>query len=378
MDQARAGLIKGRRWVIKIGSALLTNNGKGLDQSAMQAWVEQMAELANAGFEIVLVSSGAVAAGMGVLGWHRRPEAINELQAAAAVGQMGLIQCYEQMFKQHSVHTAQILLINDDLANRKRYLNARSTLKTLIKHRVIPIVNENDTVATDEIRFGDNDTLAAMVANLIDADGLIIMTDQLGLFDSDPRNNPEARLISQAFADDDALDGMAGESKGALGRGGMYTKLRAARLAARSGTSTIIVGGSQPEVLRRIFAGEELGTCLEARQKPWAARKQWLAGLLSVSGTITLDDGAVNVLHQHGRSLLPVGVVAVSGDFERGEVVDCVNQEGKVIARGLINYSSDEATKILRKSSAELTAILGYEGDHEMIHRDNLVLVASR
>jgi len=374
-EQGRAGLIKGRRWVVKIGSALLTNNGKGLDQPAMRSWVEQMGELANAGYEIVLVSSGAVAAGMSVLGWNKRPEAINELQAAAAVGQMGLVQCYEQLFKQFNVHTAQILLINDDLSNRKRYLNARSTLKTLIKHKVLPIVNENDTVATDEFRFGDNDTLAAMVANLIDADGLIIMTDQLGLFDSDPRANPEAKLIAAAFADDISLDGMAGESKGALGRGGMYTKLRAARLAARSGTSTIIVGGSQPDVLRRIFAGEELGTCLESRQKPWAARKQWLAGLLSVSGSLTLDDGAVKVLHQHGRSLLPVGVTAIRGHFERGEVVECLDLNGQIVARGLVNYSSEEAAKILRKSSAELATILGYEGDHEMIHRDNLVVV---
>lgn len=376
IGQSRTNLLKGRRWVIKIGSALLTNNGKGLDHAAIQSWVEQMGELAGQGYEIVLVSSGAVAAGMGVLGWDKRPEAINELQAAAAVGQMRLVQAYEQMFKQFDVHTAQVLLINDDLANRKRYLNARATLKTLIKHKIIPIVNENDTVATEEFRFGDNDTLAAMVANLIDADGLIIMTDQLGLFDSDPRNNPEAKLISAAFADDLALDGMAGDSKGALGRGGMYTKLRAARLASRSGTSSIIVGGSQPEVLRRIFAGESLGTCLESRQKPWAARKQWLAGLLTASGKLTIDDGAVSVLHQHGRSLLPVGVTAVHGSFERGAVVECVDQNGRVIARGLVNYGSDDALKIIRKNSDQLLSVLGYEGDHEMIHRDNLVVIS--
>lgn len=374
-DQGRASLLRGRRWVIKIGSALLTNNGKGLHREAMQAWVEQMAELAQAGYQIVLVSSGAVAAGMGALGWTKRPTAINELQAAAAVGQMGLIHSYEMMFKSYDIHTAQVLLINDDLASRPRYLNARSTLNTLIDHKVIPIVNENDTVATDEIRFGDNDTLAAMVANLIDADGLIIMTDQLGLFDADPRNNPEATLISNAFADDAALDGMAGESKGELGRGGMYTKLRAARLASRSGTSTIIVGGSQPNVLLRLFAGEQLGTCLEARQQPLAARKQWLAGLLNVSGTLVLDDGAARVLHGHGRSLLPVGVADVIGEFERGAVVECRDQNGILIARGLSNYSAGDARKIARHSSADILGILGYQGEPELIHRDNMVVM---
>ncbi len=375
IDQGRATLLRGRRWVIKIGSALLTNNGKGLHREAMQAWVEQMAELAQAGYEIVLVSSGAVAAGMGALGWTKRPTAINELQAAAAVGQMGLIHSYEMMFKSYGIHTAQVLLINDDLASRSRYLNARSTLNTLIDHKVIPIVNENDTVATDEIRFGDNDTLAAMVANLIDADGLIIMTDQLGLFDADPRNNPEATLITNAFADDAALDGMAGESKGELGRGGMFTKLRAARLASRSGTSTIIVGGSQPGVLRRLFAGEQLGTCLEARQQPLAARKQWLAGMLNVSGALVLDDGAARVLHGQGRSLLPVGVADVIGEFERGAVVECRDQNGILIARGLSNYSASEARKIARHSSADILGILGYQGEPELIHRDNMVVM---
>lgn len=374
-DQGRAALLKGRRWVVKIGSALLTDNGKGLHREAMQAWVEQMAELADAGYQIVLVSSGAVAAGMGVLGWSKRPTAINELQAAAAVGQMGLVHSYEQMFKSFGINTAQILLINDDLASRPRYLNARSTLNTLIDHRVIPIVNENDTVATDEIRFGDNDTLAAMVANLIDADGLIIMTDQLGLFDSDPRQNPDAKLIASAYADDASLDAMAGESKGVLGRGGMYTKLRAARLAARSGTATIIVGGSQPNVLRRLFAGESLGTCLDARQKPLAARKQWLAGLLNASGTLVLDDGAARVLHGQGRSLLPVGVAEVIGEFERGAVVECRDQNGILIARGLSNYNSFDARKIARHSSNDILGILGYQGEPELIHRDNMVVM---
>lgn len=374
-DQGREALLRGRRWVIKIGSALLTDNGKGLHREAMQAWVEQMAELAQSGYEIVLVSSGAVAAGMGTLGWTKRPTAINELQAAAAVGQMGLIHSYEQMFKSFAINTAQVLLINDDLANRGRYLNARSALTTLLDHKVIPIVNENDTVATDEIRFGDNDTLAAMVANLIDADGLVIMTDQLGLFDADPRVSPDAKLISSAYADDAALDGMAGETKGALGRGGMFTKLRAARLAARSGTSTIIVGGAQPNVLRRLFAGESLGTCLEARQRPIAARKQWLAGLLNASGTLVLDDGAARVLHGQGRSLLPVGVSEVIGQFGRGEVVECRDQNGILIARGLTNYSAADARKIAGHGSGDILGILGYEGESELIHRDNMVVM---
>lgn len=375
-DQGRAALLRGRRWVVKIGSALLTDNGKGLHHEAMQGWVAQMAQLAQAGYQIVLVSSGAVAAGMGVLGWSKRPTAINELQAAAAVGQMGLVHSYEKMFTSFGIKTAQILLINDDLASRPRYLNARSTLNTLIDHNVIPIVNENDTVATDEIRFGDNDTLAAMVANLIDADGLIIMTDQLGLFDSDPRQNPAAQLITNAYADDAALDAMAGESKGVLGRGGMYTKLRAARLAARSGTATIIVGGSQPNVLQRLFAGEPLGTCLDARQKPLAARKQWLAGLLNASGTLVLDDGAARVLHGQGRSLLPVGVAEVIGEFERGAVVECRDQNGILIARGLTHYNAADARKIAGHSSNDILGILGYQGEPELIHRDNMVVMS--
>ncbi|MDY0069201.1 MAG: glutamate 5-kinase, partial [Porticoccaceae bacterium] len=317
-----------RRWVVKIGSALLTGDGKGLDRDAMAAWVAQIARLLDEGVEVVLVSSGAVAEGMSRLGWKARPKAIHDLQAAAAVGQMGLVQAYESHFMAHGRHTAQILLDHDDLSNRQRYLNARRTLQALIRLGVVPVVNENDTVVTDEIRFGDNDTLGALVANLIDAEVLVILTDQQGLFDKDPRANPDAVLVGEGRAGDPALDAMAGGSAGSLGRGGMATKLRAAKLAARSGATTLIASGREPDVLVRLRRGDALGTLLVAAQEPIAARKQWLAGQLQVRGRLTLDAGAVDVLRQQGRSLLPVGVKAVSGHFTRGELVTCCDEDG--------------------------------------------------
>ena len=309
-----------RRWVVKIGSALLTNNGQGLDHQAIAGWVEQIAKLQDEDLEVVLVSSGAVAEGVARLGWPRRPTLIHELQAAAAVGQMGLVQAYESKFQQFGRHTAQVLLDHDDLSSRERYLNARSTLNTLLALGVVPVVNENDTVVTDEICFGDNDTLAALVANLVDAQLLVILTDQSGLFAEDPRKNPDASLISRASANDRSLDTVAGGSRGGLGRGGMVTKLQAARLAARSGANTIIAGGRDADVLRKIFAGTDVGTLLVADNAPLVARKQWLAGHLQVRGTLVLDDGAVRVLKEQGKSLLPVGVSALSGEFTRGEM----------------------------------------------------------
>lgn len=363
-----------RRWVIKIGSALLTADGKGLDTFAVAGWVSQIAELMAQGIEVVLVSSGAVAAGMSRLGWQKRPEKLSELQAAAAVGQMGLLQTYEGQFQQYQRKTAQILLDHDDLSNRERYLNARNTLKTLVSLGVVPIINENDTVVTDEIRFGDNDTLAALVANLIDADLLVILTDQPGLFSADPRKNPSAELITHRKASDPALDALAGEG-GALGQGGMRTKLRAARLAARSGANTVIVGGRIPEVITRIRVGENIGTLLTADQPPIAARKQWLAGRLKVCGTVTLDDGAVDAVRDQGKSLLPVGVSAVTGDFQRGQLVSCLDHDGKEIARGLINYTATEAERIKGKPSTDIPDLLGYCDDQVLIHRDNLVLL---
>src|SRR5690606_23770413 len=323
-----------RRWVVKIGSALLTGDGTGLDRDATAAWVAQLARLLDEGVEVVLVSSGAVAEGMSRLGWKARPKAIHDLQAAAAVGQMGLVQAYESHFMAHGRHTAQILLDHDDLSNRQRYLNARRTLQALIRLGVVPVVNENDTVVTDEIRFGDNDTLGALVANLIDAEVLVILTDQQGLFDKDPRANPDAVLVGEGRAGDPALDAMAGGSAGLLGRGGMATKLRAAKLAARSGAPTLIASGREPGVLVRLRRGDALGTLLVAAQEPIAARKQWLAGQLQVRGRLTLDAGAVDVLRQQGRSLLPVGVKAVSGHFTRGELVTCCDEDGREIARG--------------------------------------------
>ncbi|KXO09386.1 MULTISPECIES: glutamate 5-kinase [Marinobacter] len=371
----RLQLRKARRLVIKIGSALLTDDGKGLDVAALGLWVDQIAELIAEGVEVVVVSSGSVAEGMSRLGWSSRPQHLHELQAAAAVGQMGLVQTWEAQFKRHDIHTAQILLTHDDLSDRKRYLNGRSTLRTLLDYGVVPIVNENDTVVTDEIRFGDNDTLGALVANLIEADGLIILTDQLGLFNKDPRKHQDAELVTERRAEDRDLDAMAGGGAGALGRGGMLTKLRAARLAARSGAFTVIVGGRIEHAISRLRQGDVIGTLLLPEQGRMAARKQWIASHLQTRGKLTLDDGAVKVLRQGGRSLLPVGVKAIAGQFRRGEMVSCVDLNGREIARGLVNYDADEARAIAGRSSDRIADVLGYVSDEEMIHRDNLVVV---
>ena len=363
-----------KRWVIKIGSALLTNDGAGLDRNAIDGWVDQIADLLLQGKEVVIVSSGAIAEGLVRLGWQHRPDSIHELQAAAAVGQMGLIQAYESSFQRFDRLTAQILLDHDDMASRQRYLNARGVLQTLMSLTVVPIVNENDTVVTDEIRFGDNDSLAALVANLIDADMLVILTDKDGLFSANPDLEPDAHLISQAMVADTSLDALAGGSNGTLGRGGMITKLQAARLAARSGCSTIIAGGRNANILHQVATGDEVGTMLSAGQKPLAARKQWLAGQLQVKGQLVLDAGAVKVLTQQGRSLLAVGVRQVVGTFTRGDLVSCVNADGLEIARGLVNYNANEAARIQGQSTESIADILGYREDDELIHRDNLVI----
>ncbi len=361
--------------VVKVGSSLVTNDGHGLDQAAIAAWAAQIAALALQGKQIVLVSSGAVAEGMQRLGWKKRPTAVNELQAAAAVGQMGLVQMYESCFSQHHLRTAQVLLTHDDLADRKRYLNARSTLRTLLDMKVIPIINENDTVVTDEIRFGDNDTLGSLVANLIEADTLVILTDQQGLYTADPRRNPDAVFVHHATAGDTALEEMAGGAGSSVGTGGMLTKILAAKRAARSGAHTVIASGREKDVLVRLGAGEAVGTHLEATQMKMAARKQWLADHLRTTGKLVLDAGAVKVLKADGKSLLPIGVTAVEGYFERGDVVACVDAEGKEIARGLVNYSANESVRIMRKSSSEIESILGYVDEAELIHRDNLILL---
>ncbi|MBL4783561.1 MAG: glutamate 5-kinase [Porticoccaceae bacterium] len=375
MDKTVKSPSRTRRWVVKIGSALLTNNGKGLDHRAITGWVEQIAKLQDEDLEVVLVSSGAVAEGVSRLGWKQRPTLIHELQAAAAIGQMGLVQAYESKFQQFDKHTAQVLLDHDDLSSRERYLNARSTLNTLLALGVVPVVNENDTVVTDEIRFGDNDTLAALVTNLVDAELLVILTDQSGLFEEDPRKNPDTPLIRRASANDRNLDAVAGGSVGGLGRGGMITKLQAARLAARSGANTVIAGGRDANVLLKVFAGDEVGTLLVADSAPLVARKQWLAGHLQVRGTLVLDDGAVRVLQKQGKSLLPVGVSTIQGEFTRGEMVCCVDSQGQEVARGLVNYGSAETSKIIGKSSHCIVQELGYCNANELIHRDNLVLI---
>jgi glutamate 5-kinase len=324
---------------------------------------------------VALVSSGAIAEGMQRLRWKKRPHMVRELQAAAAVGQMGLVRAYESCFRQHGLHAAQILLTHDDLADRKRYLNALSTLRTLLALNVIPVINENDTVVTDEIRFGDNDTLAALVANLIEADTLVILTDQAGLYTADPRKDPQATLVAEAKAGDPQLEGMAGGAGSHIGRGGMLTKILAAKRAARSGAHTVIASGREPDVLVRLAAGEAIGTLLVAEKMPLAARKNWLANHLQVRGKLTLDPGAVRALRLEGKSLLPIGVVAVTGHFERGEAVTCVDPAGTEIARGLVNYGATESRKILRRPSREIEAVLGYVDEPELIHRDNLVLL---
>ena len=373
--QKRSEIIKARRIIVKIGSALLTGGGRGLDKTAIAGWVAQIAELCKQDREVVLVSSGSVAEGMSRLGWKTRPESLPELQAAASVGQMGLVQTYETLFRSHGLHTAQVLLTHDDLSRRDRYLNSRSTLLTLLKLGVVPVVNENDTVATEEIRFGDNDTLGALVANSLEADVLVILTDQSGMFESDPSIDPAAKLIHQASINDPALSEMVGESRSGLGRGGMVTKLRAARLAARSGAATVIVGGREDRVLTRVIGGELLGTFLIPDIDPLTARKRWLAGQLKLKGTLVLDDGAVKVLQESGRSLLPVGVVSVSGEFDRGDLVACLDAQGREVGRGLVNYGSDETRLIMRQPSAKIEQLLGFVDEPELIHRDNLVLV---
>lgn len=361
-----------RRWVIKIGSAVLTDNGQGLNKAFIERLAQSVIALRADGAEVIIVSSGAVAAGLARLNMTMRPSALDQLQAAAAVGQSSLVQAYEAAFAPSGDLCAQILLSHDDVRSRERYLNARATLQTLLSQGVIPIVNENDTVVTDEIRFGDNDTLAALVANLIDADLLVMLTDQAGLFNTDPRATPDAQLITEADAHDTTLDKMVSEGT-ALGRGGMISKLRAARLAARSGTLAIIADGREPETVRALKRGVSVGTLLTTDKQPQPARKQWLASLLYPKGAVTLDDGAVRGISDLGRSLLPVGVVDVSGDFVRGDLVRCLDAEGQEIARGLCNYSAVEARKLRGRTSTEIESILGFGGDEELIHRDNLI-----
>jgi glutamate 5-kinase len=368
-------LVKAGRIVVKVGSALVTADGRGLDHQALAHWADQIARLLHLGKEVVLVSSGAIAEGMQRLRWTKRPHAMHELQAAAAVGQMGLIEAYEKAFRQHGITCAQVLLTHDDLANRTRYLNARSTLRTLLDLGVIAVINENDTVVTEEIKFGDNDTLGALVANLIEAEVLVILTDQAGLYSADPRKNLDATLVSEAMAGDPQLEAIAGGTGSGISRGGMLTKVRAARRAARSGAHTIIVSGREPDVLVRLAQGEALGTLLTAPKPPIAARKQWLAGHLQVRGHLLLDGGAAKALREQGKSLLPIGVVEVKGDFRRGEVVVCVDEQGSDIAHGLVNYNAEETRRIMRRSSKEIEAILGYVDELELIHRDNLVLL---
>ena len=368
-------MAKPKRIVVKIGSTLITNHGAGVDHALIHEWVKQIAALTAQGHEVLLVSSGAIAEGIKRLGWKTRPHQVNQLQAAAAVGQMGLVQVYESAFREHALGTAQILLTHDDLSDRKRYLNARSTLTTLIDLKIIPIINENDTVVTDEIKFGDNDTLAALVANLIEADELIILTDQRGLFSADPRKDASATLIATAKAGEARLEAMAGGSGSALGTGGMLTKILAAKKAALSGASTVIADGREADVLLRLLSGEAIGTRLSAESLSLQAKKTWLAGHLKTSGRFILDAGAAKALTQDGKSLLPIGVTSVEGSFERGEVVSCMNAKGLELARGLSHYSSLEAAKILRCATTEIEARLGYIAEPELIHRNNLVLV---
>lgn len=363
-----------RRIVVKVGSSLVTDEGRGLDRAAIDRWGAEIAALRAAGKQVVVVSSGAVAEGMKRLGWTRRPSEMHELQAAAAVGQMGLAQVYESCFSEHGLQTAQVLLTHEDLADRRRYLNARSTLRTLLELAVVPIINENDTVVTDEIKFGDNDTLGALVTNLIDADVLVILTDQQGLYTADPRKDPAATLLPAVRAGDPRLEAIAGGTGSSIARGGMITKVRAAQRAARGGASTVVASGRLDGVLKRLAAGESIGTQFVADIPRLAARKQWMADHLQLRGSVTVDDGAARALRAEGRSLLPIGVVEVQGDYERGEVIAIRDHQGEELGRGLSNYSSSDTRRIMRRASSEIEAILGYIEEPELIHRDDLVL----
>jgi glutamate 5-kinase len=363
-----------RRIVVNVGTSLVTNEGRGVNPESIGNWCRQIARLAQQGREVVMVSSGAIAEGMTRLGWVNRPGQLHELQAAAAVGQMGLAQMYESMLTEHGLRSAQVLLTHADLADRERYLNARSTLLTLLALKTIPVINENDTVVTDEIKFGDNDTLGALVANLIEADALVILTDQPGLYSSNPREWPDAQLVTDGQAGDPALEQMAGGTGSSIGRGGMITKVLAAKRAARSGADTIIAGGREPDVLLRLCAGEAIGTYLRAMTAKLAARKQWMADHLQLRGAVVVDDGAQRKLRNDGKSLLPIGVLSVIGEFQRGEVIAVRGTDGSEIARGLANYSATETRLIAQKPSSQIDSLLGYSNGSELVHRDNLVL----
>ena len=370
-----ADVLKGaRRIVVKVGSSLVTNEGRGLDESAIGQWSAQLSALSKGGREVIMVSSGAIAEGMKRLGWSVRPKAINELQAAAAVGQMGLVQMYETKLREMGIGSAQVLLTHADLADRERYLNARSTLLTLLQHGVVPVINENDTVVNDEIKFGDNDTLGALVANLVEADLLVILTDQKGLYTADPRKNPEARFVDVACAGDPLLEDMAGGAGSRIGTGGMITKILAAKRAAGSGASTVIAWGREPDALLRLVAGEPIGTCLVAETPKKQARKQWMADHLQLRGAVLVDAGAMDKIVAGGKSLLPIGMTGVEGDFARGDVIAIRGPEGQEVARGLANYAAPEARLLCRKASTDFERLLGYAAEPEMIHRDNLVL----
>ena len=363
-----------RRIVVKVGSSLVTNEGRGLDEAAIGEWCRQMALLAQDGREVIMVSSGAIAEGMKRLGWATRPQEIHALQAAAAVGQMGLAQMYETKLRQNGLGSAQVLLTHADLADRERYLNARSTLLTLLQHKVLPVINENDTVVNDEIKFGDNDTLGALVANLVEADALIILTDQKGLYSADPRRDPTATFVHEARAGDAKLEEMAGGAGSSIGKGGMITKILAAKRAAGSGASTVIAWGREPDALLRLAKGEPIGTLLVAPTQKQQARKQWMADHLQLRGSVSIDAGAVLKLRDEGKSLLPIGMTGVEGEFSRGEVIAIHDLQGQEVARGLANYASAEARLLCRKSSTDIEALLGYIAEPEMVHRDNLVL----
>ena len=363
-----------RRIVVKVGSSLVTNEGRGLDEQAIGEWCRQLSALVRDGREVIMVSSGAIAEGMKRLGWTARPQELHELQAAAAVGQMGLAHMYETKLRENGLRSAQVLLTHADLADRERYLNARSTLLTLLTHGVLPVINENDTVVNDEIKFGDNDTLGALVANLVEADALIILTDQKGLYTADPRRDPAATFVHEARAGDAKLEEMAGGAGSSIGKGGMITKILAAKRAAGSGASTVIAWGREPDALLRLTQGEAIGTLLVAQTQKQQARKQWMADHLQLRGSVTIDNGAISKLKSDGSSLLPIGMTGVDGDFSRGEVIAILDSQGQEVARGLANYAAAEARLLCRKPSSQMSELLGYAAEPEMVHRDNLVL----
>ena len=375
----KAELKRGVRLVVKIGTSVITNNKNAVCERMISVLASQIATLQKEGFKVIIVSSGAIAAGVHRMGWKQKPKKISHLQAAAAVGQVSLVETYEKEFKKNGLTTAQVLITGEDFSSRKRYLNSRATFETLLNENILVIVNENDTVSTDEIKVGDNDTLAASIATAIQADLFVILTDQKGLFTENPTSSSQADLIRSIDVDDDILSKVASKSHSEFGTGGMETKIKAARIVARLGIDTIIASGFEIDILLKIKSKNFVGTTILSgkKNKAISARKQWMLNHIKAKGKLYLDSGAITALVQYNKSLLPVGIVKIDGRFDRGDLVVCMTEKGVEVARGLINYSSLEAEKISGLLSEQIEKELGYMEEPEVIHKDNLILISS-